>query len=69
MEDLAQQVMKAENESRKSAKSLFLSEAFVFVVCSARWTPFTQNTKPHDIYTVCNVYPEYKRWMSKGIVL
>lgn len=56
--------MEVEYDSHQSAKSLLLSEAFVFVECLA---PFkTQN----NTYTVCNVlvYPKFKCWMSKGIV-
>lgn len=48
--------MEVEYDSHQSAKSLLLSEAFVFVECLA---PFkTQN----NTYTVCNVhvYPKFK---------
>lgn len=40
--------MEAEAQSRQSAKSLSLSEGFVFVVCEP---PFAHNAKPHDVYT------------------
>lgn len=66
MEDLAQQVMEAEDQSCKSAKSLFQSEAFVFIVYPTLWAPSTQNTKPHDIYST--VYTRFNCWMSNGIV-
>lgn len=66
MEDLAQQVVEAENV--KVPNHYFCSEAFVFVVRSDLWAPFTQNHTTCILNTVCSVYPVFKHWMSKGIV-
>lgn len=39
-------------------------------ICSVfgHLSPFLHRTQNHMRYTVCTVYPEFKHWMSKGIL-